>query len=331
MPTFAYVSNSGGGTVTRIDLDTFTLAAALTVGTGPSGLAIDPSGAFAYVAITGPGSNSVRKIDLSTFKTVGQPVKVGQGPRMVVIDSAGSFAYTPNYLGRSVTRIALSKFVPALSSNIADRPVSIVIDNAGTFAYVVTDAPSVIKINLKAFRLTATLALTYDGGTQYDVAIDPSDTYLYVVNHNANTVTKIALDDFTVSATLTLETPNAIVIDSSGTFAYVTNHAGDLVTRIDLDQFNLAGTVGAGCAGIALDSTGNIYATDANAGTVSLIDHETFKVVGSPVSVGSQPHSIVIDSVPPPAPPAKPDVEPFDYFYRERFLELHPPHLTKEF
>jgi YVTN family beta-propeller protein len=322
MSTFAYVSNSGDGTLTKIDLDGFdvvsvttasstfvanqrsnflTVRKALTVGTGPSGLAIDPAGTFAYVAIAGAGSNSVRKIDLSTFLTVGPPVTVGQGPRMVAIDSSGTYAYTPNYISKSVTRIKLSSFTTALSLHLAANPVSIVIDATGTFAYVVNAAPSVTKIDLKTFTLSAALALSAIGGTQFDVAIDPSGSYLYVTNHNGGTLTKIALSTFSVVATLTIATPHSIVIDSSGSFAYVTNQSTGTVTKIDLTTFNLVGSplaVGSGPSGIALDSNGNIYVTNALDGTVSLIDHETFTVIDT-LKVGNNPQRIVIDSARP--------------------------------
>jgi YVTN family beta-propeller protein len=81
----------------------------------------------------------------------------------------------------------------------------------------------------------------------------------------------------------------------------VTNQSTGTVTKIDLTTFNLVGSplaVGSGPSGIALDSNGNIYVTNALDGTVSLIDHETFTVIDT-LKVGNNPQRIVIDSARP--------------------------------
>ncbi len=50
---FAYVSNLGSNTVSVIDTATNTVVATVPVGNGPSGVAITPNGAFAYVKAAG--------------------------------------------------------------------------------------------------------------------------------------------------------------------------------------------------------------------------------------------------------------------------------------
>ena len=82
--TYAYVTNNGANTVSKIDLSTFTtVGSALAVGTNPYGIAIDPTGTYAYV--TNEGANTVSKIDLSTFTTVGSALAVGANPLGIAI------------------------------------------------------------------------------------------------------------------------------------------------------------------------------------------------------------------------------------------------------
>ena len=49
----AYVTNSGDGTVSVISTATGTVAAPITVGPNPSGLAMTPDGQHAYVTNSG--------------------------------------------------------------------------------------------------------------------------------------------------------------------------------------------------------------------------------------------------------------------------------------
>ena len=63
---YAYTANYGGSTVTKIDLSTFlTVGSALTVGSSPYSIAIDPTGTYAYMA--NYGGSTVTKINLCTF------------------------------------------------------------------------------------------------------------------------------------------------------------------------------------------------------------------------------------------------------------------------
>jgi YVTN family beta-propeller protein len=93
------VANYGGNSVTKINLSTFlTVGSALTVGSNPYSIAIDPTGTYAYVANYGGGT--VTKINLSTFLTVGSALTVGSNPYSIAI--APSTGYTGTGTG-SVT------------------------------------------------------------------------------------------------------------------------------------------------------------------------------------------------------------------------------------
>jgi YVTN family beta-propeller protein len=73
---FAYVTNSGSGTVSVIATATNAVVATVPVGAAPFGVAITPNGAFAYVTFNNINSNTVPVIATAT-NTVVATVAVG--------------------------------------------------------------------------------------------------------------------------------------------------------------------------------------------------------------------------------------------------------------
>ena len=92
--THLYVANSGGNSVSMINLDTNTVSAPISVGTNPTGLAVSPDGKWVYVA--NQGSNTVSVINAATNTIVGSPIAVGSQPTSVVISADSSLAYVAN-------------------------------------------------------------------------------------------------------------------------------------------------------------------------------------------------------------------------------------------
>src|SRR5262249_42188023 len=99
---FAYVTNSGSGTVSVIDTATNTVVATVGVGGDPRGVAITPDGTHAYV--TNIRSNTVSVIDTAT-NTVVATVPVGLSPFGVAITPDGTHAYVTNSFGNNVAVI----------------------------------------------------------------------------------------------------------------------------------------------------------------------------------------------------------------------------------
>src|SRR5437763_155305 len=95
----AYVTNRGSGSVTPIDTTTNTAGTAITVGSGPFGVAITPDGKTAYVANHGP--SSVTPIDTAT-NTAGTAITVGSSPIGIAITPDGKTAYVANNGSNSV-------------------------------------------------------------------------------------------------------------------------------------------------------------------------------------------------------------------------------------
>jgi YVTN family beta-propeller protein len=94
------VANFTSGTVSVIDTGSETVSDTITVGTGPSGIAINPAGTVAYVTNTTDGTVSV--IDLTT-NSVSTTISVGNGPLEVAFNPEGTIAYTANNTAGTVS------------------------------------------------------------------------------------------------------------------------------------------------------------------------------------------------------------------------------------
>ena len=110
-----------------------------------------PVGPYAYTA--NYGSNTVSKIDLSTFTTVGSALAVGAGPDAIAIDPSGTYAYTVNYTASTVSKINLSTFTTVGSAlAVGASPYAIAITPAPKSAIFYEITRSFTPIARAAFR-----------------------------------------------------------------------------------------------------------------------------------------------------------------------------------
>jgi YVTN family beta-propeller protein len=135
----AYVINSGGGTVTPIDLATSTAEKPIDVSGEPATIAIAPDGKTAYVA-TGftssrTSAQAVQPIDLAT-NTAGKPINLQWPPDAIVITRDGKTAYAINgFPSLTVTPINLATNTPGKSIKLSEPPQATAIASDGK-AYV---------------------------------------------------------------------------------------------------------------------------------------------------------------------------------------------------
>lgn len=123
--TYAYVTNYGnnfnpgeyGTTVSVIDVNSAsgafnTIVDTITVGTQPSGIAINPAGTYAYVTLYNNdiGNGSFKTIRLSNNTVVEPTFTLGSGPAQIIISPQGTNAYVVNYNDHSLEALSLSFF-----------------------------------------------------------------------------------------------------------------------------------------------------------------------------------------------------------------------------
>ena len=96
----------------------------ITVGSGPTGVAVTPDGKHAYVANN--GSNNVSVIDTVTNTVVGTPIPVGNSPLGVAITPDGKHAYVANNGSNNVSVIdTATNTVVGTPIPVGDKPFGV--------------------------------------------------------------------------------------------------------------------------------------------------------------------------------------------------------------
>ena len=189
---FAYVSNSGEGTVSAFRVDQTNGAlianvpnAPFTAGSGPQPVTLHPSKPFAYVANSGSGDLSAYLVntltgELTVITNPGPPVTnffdAGSIPQQVTIDPSGKFALVANAGSNNVSvyqinqidgRLAEVTGSPFPSGGFSQR---VIVDPTGKFVFV----PNAGTHNVSAYQLNSTTGLlTPVAGSPFPAGTSP--------------------------------------------------------------------------------------------------------------------------------------------------------------
>jgi YVTN family beta-propeller protein len=307
----AYVINSGGGTVTPIDLATSTPGKPIKASGEIVAMTIAPDGKTAYVATAlsttvTPSAQAVQPIDLATA-TPGRPINLQRPADAIVITPDGKTAYIINgFPSRTLTRVDLATNTPGKPVTLSGPPAAIAIAPDGK-AYVAIQTGTgaqgpdsratcdFMPIDLAAGRLGKPVKLS---GEPEAIAIAPDGKTAYVVMYSSVTPVNLAtgragkpikVGGKTPSAAFFGE-PMAIAISPDGTTAYVADGASSTVTPIALatntpgKPIGLSGKPGADAIAISPDGT-TAYVANQPSSTVTPIDLAT-AAAEKPIKVG---------------------------------------------
>lgn len=266
---------------------------------------------YGYVCNT--GSDSVTKIDLSTFTVSGSPLAV-TGAWKIVIDSGTAFAYVTGSSTGLVYQIDLSTFTVVNSVAVIIGSAycdEIAIDPPETYLYVSSAGlDHLYQIDISTFTVTNSLFLGYQS---IGICIDPTNTYAWVIAEGivgGIYLLQIELSTFTIVTTTAVDTflnpvPWGIAIDSLGSYAYILCDSStySAVIKFDLSTLSVV-TSGGGSSvpgsadGIIIDSTDtNLYFTAGNADEVTSMTLSPFTIgaSGNPPSPSAEPRQVTID------------------------------------
>jgi YVTN family beta-propeller protein len=240
--TIAVVAESGRGMAAILNLSTFSVTAEVTVGAGPTAVAI--SGSRAVVVNQDADSVTVFNLTSPTPATVG----VGRGPAGVAVDAAGN-AYVTNEDDGTVSVIALSA-TPSVTKTItlgasSLRPEAIAV-NAGT-AYITVPAAGpdgmVIVLNL-ATGVTTTISANPDrSGGSSDVAISASNVYF--ANQTGGSVSVLPLNSTTIASVKVDLGARAMAIDTNDNLLVVSNEGTGTLVLVSLSSNTVTGRINA--------------------------------------------------------------------------------------
>jgi uncharacterized protein (TIGR03437 family) len=240
--TMAVVAESGRGMAAILNLSTYSVAAEVPVGAGPTAVAI--SGSQAVVVNQDADSVTVFNLTSRTPATV----SVGRGPAGVAVDAAGN-GYVTNEDDGTVSVIALSA-TPSVTKTIALgasslRPEAIAV-NAGT-AYITVPAAGpdgmVVVLNL-ATGVTTTISANPDrSGGSSDVAISASNVYF--ANQTGGSVSVLPLNGTTITSVKTDLGARALAIDTKDNLLVVSNEGTGTLVMVSLSSNTVTGRINA--------------------------------------------------------------------------------------
>ncbi|MFI1265682.1 IPT/TIG domain-containing protein, partial [Streptomyces kronopolitis] len=291
---FAYVANSGDGSVSVINTATNAVIDTIAVGQGVSDVAVYPGGNRAY-AINGIASVSV--IDTVT-NTVIDTIAVGLGPAGVAVLPDGSRVYvsSANHGSVSVIDTVTNTVIDTIAVGASLLGIAVSPDGGRVYAVNPVDR-SVAVIDTSS---NAVIGTVYVGGAGSDgpvyVQVTPDGGHGYVTNTNGS-VDVFSTRSNAVTATITVGgSPNAVAVSPGGGEVYVANGADDSVSVIDtsVNEVSYTVSVNGPSYGIAVTQNGwRVYVSLNDSDLVSVIDTRVRSVVDS-VAVGDAPVGVAI-------------------------------------
>ena len=297
---YAYITNSGGTTVSVIDTSTNKITATVDIGSSPYGVAVNPAGTKVYVA--SDGSDTVSVIDTATNK-ITATVPIGSHPWGVAVNPAGTKVYVANEGSGTVSVIDTATNKVTATVPVGNYPCGVAVNPAGTKVYVVNTLDNTISVvDTATNKVTATVPV---GNVPTGVAVNPAGTKVYVTNEYDVSVVDTATNK--VTATVNVGSyPWGVAVNPAGTKVYVTNYGDNTVSVVDTATNKITATVPVGDypLGIAINLAGTkVYVANEESSTVSVIDTATNKVVAT-VPVGKDPVAFgqFMGSVPVKAP-----------------------------
>jgi YVTN family beta-propeller protein len=315
----AYITNWGSDTVSVIDTATNTVVATINVGHQPFGAAVTSDGSKVY--ITSQGTNTVQVIDGTTY-TVGPVINVGGCPTGIAVTPNGSKVYVTNQTDGTVSVISTAsntaKTVPLVSGPFDCNGISdffptfgltgLTVGPDGTKVYVngTCAFPNLSVIDTTTDAVSATIPLNVDDcKSVHGIAVSPDGNKVYISLGFGGGVFDITTN--TVTAFNASYRNFGVAVSPDGSKLY-TGHGFPAMSVIDTNTFaeTLINLPFTGISSeVALTPDGKkLYIDDGDGNTVAVIDTTTLRLIGNPITVGTNPAAFgqFIQPPPPPTP-----------------------------
>jgi YVTN family beta-propeller protein len=292
MARYAYVANSGDGTVSVIETASDVAIASIPVGGEPVDVAISPNGARAYVA--NKSEDSVAVIDTATNAVVGT-VTVGKEPLGIAASPDGHRVYVTDFGDEGVSVIdTASNAVVGGPIPVGKEPDGVVVSPDGSRLFVAQRAGDVSIVDTST---GAVVDLVPDPRGPSRLALLPNGGRAFVTDGAAASVSAFNPANGNVLGLpiVTGAKPAGIAIVPGGS-GYAASPLDGTLTPIDPALETLYEPIGGfpGATGIAIRPDGlQGYVTNGTGSTVSILDTSRNVAVGS-IPVGAAPRGVAV-------------------------------------
>lgn len=274
-----------------------TVAATVTVGAGPWGVAITPDSRRAFVGNSGEagGGNNVSIIDLNSNTVIRQVSTRQSGAAGVAMAPNGAFAYVANFTADgSVSRIDTTTYSVVESPRVNSDALSLAVTPDNRFVFVVCEFGQTWRLDAGDMT-TLALVASQTGGT-FDIAVNATQQ-VYAGGSPTGQVGIVG--DGVRFATLT-SSGTAVALSPDGNTAYVGDTGGRLyvfdLTAAAWNTPRATYAIGGDIRGIAITPDGTqAYVTDRNGNSVRVVELSSGEVLFT-LAVGSSPQRVAISA-----------------------------------
>ena len=270
----------------------------LSVGEGPSRLALDGDNKFGYA--TNKTDKTVSRINAYTFEVESGVLEVGTDPIGVVVRTDNARVYVANSLDNTISVVDPTDFSVTSSFATGSFPQGLAVKPSGGELYVATRNDGLVRAYStldNSLRISLDLG---DGTDPFGVGVTPDGEKLLVVSRALGAVTVLKVEDFSVEGSVGVgAAPQGIAVDPDGTYAYVANSASNSISKIDIDNLSHESSVnvGGGPSGIVVAPDNDfIYVTQASDDSVGVLRVSDFSVESTGIAVGRNPQGLALTS-----------------------------------
>ncbi len=287
---FAYIPNSGDGTVSVVNTTTDKIVATIAVGSRPYGIILSGDGSTAYV--TNQGSGDISVINTQTNK-VTHMIRVGAGPTGMSIAQGGAM-FLANQNDNTVSEVDPTTNAQAATAPVGQVPINTLISPDDSKVYVANSGSNDIWV-LNTTFLTV-IAKIPVGQHPDGMVLSPDGNLLYVGNTISNSISVINAPYNTLLTTIPLTGaggPIGLAISPDGSLLYVTNGFSGTVSIVNTVSHSVVATIPVGQApcGITMSSDGSLaYIANTGSNSVSVINTATNTVTAT-IPVGQAPYA----------------------------------------
>jgi YVTN family beta-propeller protein len=255
----------------RSNVSDLLVVKAVTVGTAPRGVAIDPTSNLVVVANS--GSNDVSLVDLAT-ETVTETIAVGTSPHGVAVMPRFGRAVVTNRGSSTASLIDFATAAVTATADVGAEPTGVAISPDTGDAIIANSSSNTISIfSAIAGPPTDTFATDL---RPVAAAVDTRRNEVAIVHATQNTISVFSLLSNTVRLRgIGFQLPTGIVYDPvSDRYLVVSSLTNNVVVVNPADLSTTALRVGINPTSIAFNfNTGTLVTANFSSGTLSVVDY----------------------------------------------------------
>jgi YVTN family beta-propeller protein len=292
---FAYITNSGGYSVTVVDVATNTVSGApIPVPGIPGGVVVNADATRVYVSSWGapaPYPNLVSVIDTASRTVVAQIPLPSMFPAGLALTPDGARLFVTHSVASGPTLVAIETATNTVVAQLSAGRVNagIVVHPNGTKLYIAT-LDNVLVYDPLTLAFRGSIAV---GARPYGLAMNPAGTRLYVANYGESSVSVVdTATDLAIGAVSTGRAPFALSVSPDGTRLFVGNQVDKTLSIIDTASLTTLAEVPLSTAqpyGVQSGPGGDaVYVADFANSKLLVVDAIN-GVVASQIAVGNLP------------------------------------------